>query len=276
MAICLNKRYDGDRDPNDGRLPSGRQVPFLEIGLKSECVRRWYGFDFIQTIENHSGFETYDVDWASAGCVAVALGPGKKHVCRTSSGKSCVDDDKGVQNTRVAPTKANTVSYNVAPACVPGWVILDELSDLLSMERDKEDDSPDNVVSLVASLTSADLDDEDPDPTYVIRSELELSERNAQFIYRFKVRNLSNEDVQFHVDSMRSPDFPEGFKGSLCAGETATEEFAMKGDSELGRPAESTGTGTLFDGCHAHELTVSTLLPVAWTPGLVEIPQDRT
>lgn len=279
MGICLNQRYDGDRNPTDGILPNGARVPFLEIGLKSECKMRWYGHDFIHTITNHSGFETYDVDWPSPspGIAAVALAPGGVVRRRTASGKSCIDRDNGVTNTRVAPVPAPPVVYSVAPACVPGWVILDELKDLFSMARDDGDDSPENVITFGASLAFASLHVPKATKSYEVLSQVELvsAKTSTQYIYRFSVRNMTENSLKFHIDSMLGPNFPSGFNGSIEPGDLLSDEFAVDADDPVNNPAELSGTASLFDGCHAHKLGVSALLPKAWMPGLVEVPHEE-
>ena len=279
MPICLNQRYDGDRNPRDGILPNGARAPFLEIGLKSQCKLRWYGSDYIHTITNHSGFETYDVDWPSPspGIAAVALAPSGVVTRKTSSIKSCVDRDNGVTNVRVAPVPAPAVAYKVAPACVPGWVVLKELKDLFSMVRDDEDDSPENVITLAASLAFTSLQNPEATKSYEVLSQVELivAKTSTQYIYRFSVRNMTDSILKFHIDSMLSPDFPSGFNGSINSGDIVSEEFAVNADEPANDPAELSGTASLFDGCHAHKLGVSALLPTAWVPGLVEAPREE-
>jgi len=279
MAICLNQRYDGDRNPGDGILPNGARVPFLEIGLKSQCKLRWYGYDFIHTVTNHSGFEIYDVDWPSPspGIVAVALAPGGVIRRTTSSLKSCVDRDKGVTNTRISPVPAPPVAYKVAPACVPGWVVLDDLKKLFSMVRDDEDTSPRNVITLAATLTFTSLQNPETTKFYEVLSQIELvsATTSTQYIYRFSVRNMTDSILEFHVDSMLSPEFPSGFKGSVNPGGMVSEEFSVDADDPINAPSELSGIASLFDGCHAHKLGVSVILPMAWVPGLVEYSREE-
>lgn len=276
MAICLNQRYDGDRDPADGVLPNGAKVPFLEIGLKSSCTNRWFGTDFIHVVTNYSGFESYDVVWASPvpGIAAIATPPGGVVTSKSASLKSCIQQDKGVTNTRVAPRAAAPVVYAVAPACIPGWVLLDELKDLFGMVRDEMDDSPENVISLAASLSFSTLSNPAPYRSFQIVSQLELVKASVstQYLYRFAITNHSESELEFHIDSMRNDEFPEGFAGKLAPGQSVDTEFAMDVDTANSEPMENYGTAFLFDGCRSYQLGVSAILPKAWVPGMVELP----
>lgn len=279
MGICLNQRYDGDRDPRDGIMPNGRRVPFTEIQLFSKCTPRWYGSDFVHVVTNHSGFEFYDVDWPSPnpGIAAVALRPGGV-VRRTSwSLKSCVHRDLGVTLVRTAPRAAAAVAYKVAPACVPGWVVLDDLKDLLSLMPEEERKETAGVITVGTQLAFSTLQNPEPYRQLRVLSQLERVEgsTSVQYFYRYSVVNQSERPLHYHVEGMFSPDYPDGFKGILEPGAEAEEQFAMDADDMHGEPAASDAVATLTDGCQTYRLGLTAIVPHAWVPGLTEADESE-
>lgn len=303
LTTCLNQRFDGDLDPADGLLPGNVPTPFLEIGLRSDCDT---SITFIQTfmhsITNHSAFETYNVTWSSPdpGIAVPALRPGGRKLVTRTSLLSCTERDLGAVFIRVAPRPAPPFNQKVAPACVPGWLILKELKDIFGLLSsaaggaliDPEPDDPflefktpaahagllptkpftRDSVTLTSRFDDQDMSTGETSNDFMLKSHLQLAEDGKLWRYRMSFANNTGRPATFFADAFRSPEGITGWDGHLGPHEDCEIAYDLPVDQPENDPVEMAGMVSVFDGCGRTQFGVSGLVPSFLADGLIEAP----
>jgi len=240
--ICLDDSYDGDEDSTN------------EIRLASECTWGALGFKitFKQTIDNLTHTEWYIVDYISAGYYKSPVKPWCIYTLTYSSCKSCVDQDKGADFTRTKPTGHAKVSVATAPACVPGWFLLDTIKDFLSSVDTNE-------VELAASLTVEDVAGGYVNTMVEARSICYWDSALEMYRYTYMLTNNYAEPMSFFINSAPSPGNPSGWVGTVDPCDTVVLMYELSATNPENDPVEYDGSIDYTVG----EDTVVGLIPFA-------------
>lgn len=265
MVVCLDKRFDGDLDPNDAA--GGGQ--FLEVNLRSECESfvQFLWQRFTHTMTNHSSFETYSVDWTSAGFLVQNLAPGTRRKVVSTSLKSCTEDDTGADFIRIGPQRAPMVSVKTAPACAPGWALLEDLKlikDLLASldGPDPEPGSPfgdPSVITLVTILSGGAIDG--PDQPLCSMTSSMTGFQTGDFSYAVKIDNHTDSSLQIGTDLPLGQDKPQGVVVTLDAGSSYEARLVVSGRGVAREPIAIEGALSMFDGCQSTQVGYSAIVP---------------
>jgi hypothetical protein len=251
-VTCLDNSYDGDADGTN------------EIRLASECETMtgfcWLWQKITHTIDSLSHTETYIVDYTSASWHQSPVKPWHIYLKTVETLKSCADDDKGAEFTRTGPSANPKVTAASAEACVPGWVVLDELKDLLSCVPADEP----KELALHAALDRMDKDTGEQAALILTDSRVILDEDAGVYLYRTQIYNGHEQPIAVFLDAAPSPDDPQGWNALIEPGQVALRQYALPAFDPLHDPVEYTGRlQYLIEGEFDadNHMLVSTLVP---------------
>ena len=251
-VVCLDNNYDGDADGTN------------EIRLESECETMtgfcWLWQKITHTIDSLSHTETYIVDYSSASWHKSPVKPWHIYHKTVETMKSCPSADKGAEFTRTGPTAHAKVTAASAEACVPGWVIVHELKELLSCAPQGQP----NSLDLHAALQETDKDAGEVVDLILAESQVILDEDAGVYLYRTQLYNGHDQPIALFLDAAPTPDEPFGWNTVLEPGQLALRQYALPAGDPLHDPVEFTGTLQYvvegeFDA--DNHLLVSTLVP---------------